>query len=226
MGYYGKLEEKEKVIKLRQDGHSYNEIKKQVSVSKDTISRWCREIKLTKKQLLHLQKLQKNGLRSGSQKGADANKQKRINNEKILLKIGKKEIGKLTKREKFLIGVALYIGEGTKNGSTVDFTNSNPKIIQFMVNWLIRFCNIPKLKIKANLWLHDNNNEQNAKKYWSQITGLPLENFGSTYIAKNKANSKKIRKNIYPFGIIKIRHSNVQILRKIHGWMEGILVNS
>lgn len=225
MGYYGKLDEKDKAIKLRKLGYSYSEIKDKINVSKNTISRWCRDIKLTKKQLKHLQKLQKEGLKSGAQKGANSNKQKRIENERALLKIGKDEIGKLNSKEKFLVGVALYIGEGTKNGSTVDFTNSNPKIINYMIQWLIKSCKIPKNKIKANLWLHNNNNEKKAISYWSKITGLPISNFGSTYLVKNKINSKKTRKNVYPYGIIKIRHSDVQILRRIHGWMEGILMN-
>lgn len=42
MGYFGKLEEKFLAQKLRKQGLSYKEILQQISVSKDTISRWCK----------------------------------------------------------------------------------------------------------------------------------------------------------------------------------------
>ena len=47
MGYFGKLKEKLKAQELRRNGFSYSEILLQVSVSKDTISRWCRDIVLS-----------------------------------------------------------------------------------------------------------------------------------------------------------------------------------
>ena len=50
MGYFGKLDEKLKAQGLRRQGLSYKEILLQINVSKDTLSNWCRDIELTKKQ--------------------------------------------------------------------------------------------------------------------------------------------------------------------------------
>ena len=48
MGYFGKLEEKEKAKRLRKKGYSYNQIKTETRLSKDTICKCCRDIELTK----------------------------------------------------------------------------------------------------------------------------------------------------------------------------------
>ncbi|HSD98304.1 MAG TPA: hypothetical protein VLB73_01220 [Patescibacteria group bacterium] len=50
MGYVGKLNLKKKAQWLRKQGLSYKEIIAQIPVSKDTISKWCRDILLTDKQ--------------------------------------------------------------------------------------------------------------------------------------------------------------------------------
>ena len=50
MGYAGKVKEKLYAQELRKKGYSYKEILTQISVSKDTISRWCKNIELTSEQ--------------------------------------------------------------------------------------------------------------------------------------------------------------------------------
>lgn len=50
MGYFGKLEKKELATNLRKQGLSYKEILQHMSVSKDTLSRWCKDIVLTEVQ--------------------------------------------------------------------------------------------------------------------------------------------------------------------------------
>jgi len=140
-------------------------------------------------------------------------------------KLGKKEVGKLSVREQFLIGIALYFAEGSKTGNSVEFTNSDPTAVVFMVNWLKQFCHLNDSEIKCSLWLHDNLSDIKAKKYWSKLTNIPLTQFGKTYIAKNKVNSPKIRKNLHQYGIIKLRVYNAKKLRLIKGWIEGIFSN-
>ncbi len=223
MGYFGKLEEKEKAKRLRKKGYSYNQIKTETGLSKDTICRCCRDIELTKKQILALNLNRKRGQILGSIRGAKTNQRRRILSEERLLKKGIKQIGTLNKREKFMLGIAFYQGEGSKTGSGVEFTNSDPDTVVFMVRWFEEFCQIGKENLKCSLWLHDNLNEKVAIKYWSDLLGVKKEQFGKTYVAKNKINSKKIRKNIHKYGIIKIRYYDVLKLRLILGWIKGVL---
>lgn len=223
MGYIGNLEKKNLIQKLRQEGHSYREIEKLTHTSKSTIGNYCQNINLSENQIQKLLENKKNGLTKATLLGSEANRKKRIIQETTLLKKGIKQIGKMSQRDRFIAGVALYQGEGSKTNNAVEFTNSNPETIKFMVDWFGEFCMINKSKLKLNLWLHDNLSESNAIKFWCHFLEVESSQFGKTYFAKNKINSQKIRKNIHQFGIIKIRFYNSAKLRLILGWIKGVL---
>lgn len=223
MGYYGKLAEKEKAKVLRKKGYSYGAISKIVGLSKDTISRCCRDILLTDIQINKLDENRRNGQILASIKGAKTNQLKRINSEEELLKMGVVQIGKVSQRDKFIFGISMYQAEGSKTNNAVEFTNSDPATIKFMVEWMERFCKINKNDMKFSLWLHDNLDEGKAIDYWSKYLGILGNQFNKTYFAKNKIDSKKIRKNIHQYGIIKIRFYDAYKLRLILGWVSGVL---
>ena len=223
MGYVGKLKEKRLALKLRKNGLSYKEIQKKVSVSKDTLSRWCRDVILTPGQMERLLQKKLEGVERGRIIGAKRQQQARIRRTKRLLEEGKRDVGKLSKRERFISGISLYLGDGLKGDKGVGFSNSNPKIISFMIRWLREFCEIPEEKFRGQIWIHSNRDEPEAKKYWSKITKIPISQFRKSYIAENKVKSRKIRKNLHIYGVFAINVSNAAIQRKILGWMAGIL---
>ena len=97
MGYAGKFEEKIKAQELRLQGYSYNEILLQVKVSKDTLSRWCKDIILTKQQKLRLINNKLLGQRKGSIVAAENKRSKRISRTKEILDESRKQIGPLSR---------------------------------------------------------------------------------------------------------------------------------
>lgn len=222
MGYFGKLEEKLKAQALRRQGLSYGEIKQQIPVSKGTLSEWCKDISLTKTQKLRLLNNKKFGQKKGSLVAAENKRQARIKRTEQIRKKAKKDIGKLMARDKFITGVALYAAEGNKGDGKAAFANSDPKLIKFMMEWFIRFPKVPLVKIRGAIWLHEGLDEMKAKRFWSGLTGIPVDQFHKTYIAKVKKDSKKIRKNIHEYGIFTIRFSNSSIHRKIMGWIYAL----
>lgn len=223
MGYHGNLERKKIIQKLRQEGHSYREIEKITKTSKSTIGNYCQNIKLSEKQIQRLINNKKNGLTKATVLGSESNRNKRILQESQLLKKGVEEIGKMSQRDKFIAGIALYQGEGSKTNNAVEFTNSDPKTIEFMTYWICNFCDVHISDLKFNLWIHDNLDENKAIEYWCDLLKIKSSQFGKTYFAKNKFDSPKIRKNIHNFGIIKIRLYSSAKLRLILGWIKGIL---
>src|SRR3972149_9708292 len=224
MGYSGKWGEKLKAQTLRRRGLSYKEILKHVNVAKSTLSTWCKDIELTSKQMERLYKRQETGQRKGSVIAARKKQLKRWEEEQKERNLGIKDIGKLSKRERFLLGVALYAAEGGKTSrGEVDFSNTDPLMIKFMVAWFREFCNPPEQKLRVALWIHDDLDESAARKFWSKLTGIPLIQFNKSYIAQNKKNSKKIRKKKHEYGVAAIGFSSVKIKRRILGWIGGIL---
>lgn len=223
MGYAGKLEEKKLALRLRQQGLSYNEIQRKVFVSKDTLSRWCRDIILTPSQMERLRKKRLKGAERGRIIGAKRQQRDRIRRTDKLMKEGKREVGKLSKRERFMAGVGLYLGDGYKDDRSVGFSNSKPQIISFMMSWFREFCQIPEKRFRGQIWIHENLNELKARKYWSKTTGIPINQFQKSYIAKNKTKSRKIRKQLHRHGVLAVRVSSAETQRKILGWIAGVL---
>lgn len=223
MGYAGKLQEKELAIKLRSQGLSYQEILQRVSVSKDSISRWCKDIVLTESQKKILTRKTTLGQRKGSIIAADKKRQKRLSDTKRIFDQALQELGTISKRDRFIMGLALYAGEGYKTGNALGFSNANPAIIQFMVTWFKEFLDVPEQRFRGAIWLHENLDEKSARLFWSRLTKIPENQFHKTYIAKNKLNSPKIRKNIHQYGIFSIRVSDVMKKRKILGWISALL---
>ena len=129
----------------------------------------------------------------------------------------------MRKRDRFISGIALYLGDGLKGDKGVGFSNSNYKLISFMMRWFREFCKIPEEKFRGSIWIHDNLDELKARKYWSKLANIPLKQFNKSYIAKNKTVSRKIRKKLHEHGVFAIKVFSAGIQRKILGWMAGIL---
>ncbi|HSX19009.1 MAG TPA: hypothetical protein VLE91_02625 [Candidatus Saccharimonadales bacterium] len=223
MGFYGKLEEKLKAQELRRGGLSYKEILLQIKVSKDTVSRWCRDIELTEEQKKRLVENKAFGQRRGSIVAAENKRNSRIMRTKTIFKDALKDLGKLSKRDRFMAGIALYAGEGDKTDGHGGFANSDPKLINFMMHWFRDFCEVPASKFRGAIWLHEGLDEKKAKEYWSKLTGIPIVQFHKTYIAVNKINSRKIRKNIHEYGVFAIKFSDSEKQRRIIGWISALV---
>jgi len=94
------------------------------------------------------------------------------------------------------------------------------------MKWFREFCKVPEKKFRGQIWIHENLDEPEARKYWSKVTNIPLSQFQKSYIAKNKTKSRKIRKQLHKYGVFAVRISSAEIQRKILGWMAGILGES
>ena len=223
MGFYGKLEEKQEVIRLRKKGYSYSEILDRVKISKNSVSRWCRDIGISDEHKKRLEGKKILAGEKGREIAARNKKERRLSKIKLIRLKSKKDIGNLSRRDKFIVGLGLYIGDGLKGDSEVGFSNSNPKIIKFMSEWFREYCRVDENKMRGQIWIHEGLDIEVAQKYWSKITNIPKKQFRKTYISKNKIYSKKIRKNIHKHGVFAIKISDVDLQRKIMGWMSGIL---
>ncbi|MBI2054288.1 MAG: hypothetical protein HYT36_03060 [Candidatus Staskawiczbacteria bacterium] len=225
-----KILEKNQAIELRKRGLSYREILEIVPVAKSSLSLWLKSVKLARSQK---QRLTEKKL-AAMKRGWEACHRKRVLLTEKIKKEAKGQIGRLTKRELWLIGIALYWGEGNKEkdyrpGSSVQFSNSDPNMIKTFLKWIIEIIHIPKDDLGFQIYIHENCKERLSQviNYWAICTGFPEEKFiHHIYFKKNKIKTK--RKNIGDnyFGLLRIRavrSSGLQ--RKIQGWTEGICNN-
>lgn len=215
--------EKERAIELRKKGLSYREILKEVLVAKSTLSLWLQSVGLSKKQRQRLTEKRLLAARRGAQK----RHQTRMENWERIKYEAAKEILQLTKRERWLIGIVLYWGEGSKEkeygGTTnIKFSNSDPLMILLFCQWLKDFFNISKERVTYELYIHERADWQRAKKYWGDKLSISHENI-RIYFKRHNPSPK--RKNIGKeyHGLIRIVVPGTSnIVRKISGWVEGI----
>lgn len=208
-----------RAIHLRKKGESYGDIKKRLNVSKSTLSYWLKGVILTQEQK---NKLYTNKILNLSQ-GAQSQKERRSREIKQIIEVAKKEISSKLSFESYrLFGTALYWAEGNKKRD-FEITNSDPSLITFMVGWFKDMFKIPPKNLDAWLNIYPQQNEDDLKNFWSQLTGIPLENFGKTFVKPLNKNYKK--NNLY-YGTIKVRvRRGTDMRHRVYGWIKAVLKN-
>jgi hypothetical protein len=221
-----KIAEKEKAIALRKQGKTYSDILRVVLVAKSTLALWLKEAKLS---ISENQKFTE-AKRLASLRGGQAKKKQRIEKQNKIFAEASLDIKNISNRELFLIGVIMYWAEGAKEkeyrpGSQIGFSNMDSKMIQIFLVWLFRVCKIDKNMVVFNIFLHQTHKTrlEEIRKYWSKVTGFPVERFMSVYWKRNKikTNRKNIGEKYYGVLKIKVKRSS-DLVRKVAGWSEGI----
>lgn len=214
-----KIAEKEKAIALRKKGYSINQIVKEAGLSKASVSVWVRGIELTSKQREGLSE------RGRSIDSVEKRRISRLNNEhskrRIIIDEAKKDYTNISSSDLKLIGIILYLGEGSKTKKgVVTVANSDPSVIKIVARFLRETCKVPEDKFRGQIHTFAHANIEDTEKYWSNITGIPVNQFYKTYIKPSAASLQK-RKTL-PFGTFDISVNDTKLLLKILGWIEKI----
>lgn len=214
---------KKRAIYYRKKGYSYSIISKKLKLSKSTLSDWLKEIPFKPN------KETMNRIDLARLKSIQTRHDKKIADIKNAKEIAKKELGKITKRDLWLLGIGLYWGEGDKSSSEgVKIMNSDPLMIKMMIKWFKEICKLNYNNFRAAVHIYPDNDIKEAIEYWSKITKIPKSQFGKTQIDIRKNKSKK-KKNKLPYGTIKItiksnrkKEFGVFLNRRIIGWIEAL----
>lgn len=212
-----KIEERMRAVALRKRGLSYGEIFKELGVPKSTLSAWLKGVPLSARDRERLYTKQVKILA----RGAQSQKERRKREIEAIIKGARSEIQRPLLYETYrLLGAALYWAEG---GKTQDFeiTNSDPALIAFEVKWFNKIFGVPPQNLKARLNIYPQQNENDIKRFWSDITGIPNKNFGKSFI---KPANKGYKKNNLYYGTIKVRVMKGTDMRyKVFGWLQAAL---
>jgi hypothetical protein len=212
---YKKL--KNKAILLRKQGLSYGSIAKKLGISKSTASSWLYTIKLKPEQQKILCSNQVKHLNTGE----NSQRNRRAREIENIIQEAKSEINSHISLESYrLFGVALYWAEGSKT-KMFNMTNSDPHLIMFWIKWLEKIFNIKPITLKARLNIYPQQSESDIKRFWSELTDIPLSNFGKSYV---KPLSKNYKKNNLYYGTIRIEVPKSTDYRyKVYAWKEKVI---
>ena len=207
MSYSNKI--RSEAILLREKGFSLNEISTNLSIAKSTTSLWVSRINLTPRAVERLAQKQIMG-RHNSVLAKHKNK---LKTQKILLETANKSLKSLqfSKDLAKLNCALMWWCEGNKNDSFLRFTNSDPTLIKNFIE-LLRFAfYLDESKFRVLMHLHGYHNENKQKKFWTQVTKIPPEQFHKSYI---KNNTGKNKKEGYP-GCIALSYYDVKIANEL-----------
>lgn len=214
---------KNKAVNLRKEGYSYNYISKNIGISKSTLSGWLQNIPYSPNDFTI------STIGNARAKSGEVKAKIKMQSYELAMQLAKNDIGKLTKRDIFMLGIGVYIGEGSKTGDIVRIVNSDPRIVRFGVRWFIEMCGLTIENMVARIHLYPSNNEQDAINYWHKETGIPKSNFQKSSI-DTRTNKKSIRIGTTPHGTLHVsvrangnKDFGVALSRRIAGWMDLVL---
>jgi len=144
---------------------------------------------------------------------------------------GIKNLSKLTSKEYFIAGLTLYLAEGSKERRII-FTNSDPQIVRFMVNWFKTFFDVSAENFTFYLIINEIHRprEQVVKNYWSDYLNISSMQFRKTSFVRTK--QKKIYENYdkyygtVHFQILKSTELSYKIKGLLAGLFETKLIRS
>ena len=197
---------------LRGKGHTYRQIFDLLNIPKSTLSTWFGEkypgVFNKQGQREHLKRVRVLALEV-------LRKRKAVETDKLSANI-KKEIEAYPLTDKgFLKSIlaSLYWAEGAKYlNSPMMFANTDPKLIKLFITLLRKCYTIEESIIKVRIHLHHYHNVSACRKYWSNLTNVPEEQFGKVYI-KKRSKTKRFRKNF--MGICFIRYNSNRLRKEI-----------
>ncbi|MGC5409984.1 hypothetical protein ACPXCX_40540, partial [Streptomyces sp. DT225] len=149
---------------LRMEGKTYDQIQLELGCSKGSISLWVRDLPKPAPRT-------REEASAISKRGWEIVLQRRERERQETKRAAEHEIGALTERELFLLGVGLYWAEGTKDKpharrERVTFVNSDPAMIQIFLAWLA-LVGVSPDNLRFHLMIHESADVVAAENYWA-----------------------------------------------------------
>lgn len=216
---------KDTAIKLRERGYSYSHIAKETGLSVSTLSYHLSCIPYTpnKKTIIAIGKA-----RTASIFTKSLAKQKTFEEAK---EKAKKDIGIISSRDLFFLGLGTYIGEGSKTHDIVRLVNSDYRVINLYINWL-ESLGLNHKNFTIRIHLYPDSNIREAEDFWLKKTGFSRTQLQSVSIDKKVGKDRK-RSGTHAFGTAHVTvHSRgnksfgVMLSRRIGAYMQEVLESS
>lgn len=203
MGYRGKVVEQEQARAMRAEGATLLDIARSLGVSKSSVSLWVRDVPFTP-----------SPRRRGPKRSAHPASKAKARQIAELDREGLVRIGTLSDDAFLAAGLALYAGEGSKGQGKVLFANTDPTMVRFFCAWLRAFFGVDEARMRARVYLHVGLDIEAAERFWSELTGVPREQFRQPYRA---VADPSIRRNKHEHGCVYVYYCCSTTHRRIMG---------
>jgi transcriptional regulator with XRE-family HTH domain len=219
-----KTEQQFQARRLRKSGKSIKFIAKKLNISVGSASNWCKDVILSPEQIAILEKQGKDPYYGRRLAYSLEQKRKRLEKTDRLINEGIKKVGKLSQRELFIAGVALYWGEGFKKDKQAGLANLDPDAVKFFLRWLKECFSYKNedLIVRITLNISHKNRIEEVTSYWSKLTGIPIQNFRKPFYQNTIWKKTYENPNEY-YGVLRVKvRKSTDFLRKILGFIQGL----
>ncbi|MGW2472766.1 hypothetical protein [Streptomyces sp. NPDC001665] len=209
-----------KARELRLEGRTYDQIQLELGCSKGSISLWVRDLPKPPKR-------SREDASAIARRGWEATLERREVERQQTRQDATAEIGTMTERELFLIGVALYWAEGTKSKphrrqERVTLINSDPGVIRAFLAWL-RLLEVRPEQIHFHVHIHESADVPEAERFWRQEVGRD-GSFGKTTLKTHNPTTNRKNTGEGYHGCLVVRvNKSAELYRRIEGWWCGIV---
>jgi hypothetical protein len=208
--------DKETAIELRKLGKSYSQIRAELKIPKSTLSDWFRDIDWSGMVRSRLAEAAKNTstLRIRELDRVRGEHLAQVYQEAA--EEARKEFKVLKYNPLFIAGMMLYWGEGDKTTKNqMRLSNSDPELIRLYVGFLEKACRVPSARIKAQLIIYPDIEEQSNRRFWSFASGIPLDRFTKSTLIQGRHKTKRLR-----YGVCNVVVSSTYFKVKIIEWLK------
>ncbi|MDT9692130.1 hypothetical protein Q5762_28125 [Streptomyces sp. P9(2023)] len=207
---------------LRAQGMTYDQIQVELGCSKSSISLWVRDLPKPER------KRTREEASAIARRGWEVTLRRREEERCRTKQMAAGEIGAVTDRELFLLGVALYWAEGTKSKphrrqERITFVNSDPNMIKLFLDWL-RLIGVEDERLRFYVHIHETADVGAAERFWAELVGMGAASFNKTSLKKHnpKTNRKNTDAEYRGCLVIQVRQS-AELYRRVEGWWYGIV---
>lgn len=183
-------------VELRRQGATYDQIAVALSVSKSTCSLWLRDLPHPEpdpEATAAAQERRNAAIRARARRDKDA----RDRAGRQMATGAAASLGTITSRDLVLAMAVSYGCEGAKckpwnRQKVVQWMNSDPVLVSLFLEGLA-LTGIARDRLSLRVHIHENANEPAARVYWSELTGVPIEQFRRSTIKRH--NPTTVRQN-------------------------------
>ncbi|GGZ13601.1 hypothetical protein [Streptomyces avidinii] len=207
---------------LRLQGMTYDRIQLELGCSKSSISLWVRDLpkpdrKRTKEQSSAI-----------ARRGWDRTLQVREAERRETKEAASRDVGRLSERELFLVGVGLYWAEGSKDKAyarreRVIFVNSDPDMIRLYLAWL-RLLGIKGERLRYSVMIHETADIAGAERFWADLVGADPSQFLKRTVKRHDPRTTRMNVGESYYGCLAVRvPQGADLYRRVEGWWYGIV---
>jgi hypothetical protein len=189
-----------------------------LDVSAASASVWVRDIELTSEQRAALLRREQTGAHIGRAVAAEHRRAERRQWQES----GRNRV--CNADPMYAAGCMLYWAEGGKARNSVRFTNSDPDMVAFFVDFLRTSFDVPdeRMRVWLNLFADHVAVQHDIEEFWLAILSLPRTCLTRSTVNVYSKYTKKKRLNRLAYGTCRVTVSDTRIVQTIYGSIQAL----